>query len=203
MRKTQITADWSNVLGRARPAPAPDAQVVRGDDVVEVATRQPEGLTSDRPSSEAPPQSASTSSIHTSEDRAQDGSRTTTKTGRGPNRNAYLVEDLYVALLDHLDRKLDAGVRTNQTRVIEAALEGFFAAGPEGDDRTLRQLLEIASKTAARKVAVPYRLSGHVEDRIENYWRALKRRRVETRRTISRTDIVELALARFLRQIDS
>ena len=207
MRKTQINADWSQVLGHTRPDPQPDPSQSRDDRIAvqtsapvttEAQIEHPVVTVSDRqersrhepqigaPSRGTPP------AVALKRD-----------SGRGPNRNAYLVEALYAGLLDHLERQAESGVRTSQTRVIEVALEEFFAGGAESDDVTLQQLIAIASRSSGRKVAVPYRLSGSVEHRVETYWRALKRRRVETRWTISRTDIVELALGRYLAHVDS
>lgn len=202
MRKTQINADWSQMLGRTRPDPQSDPSESKDDGgsvqrsapvsaeariiLPEVAVT--DGLEPARHETKvAVPFRANPPAIEQKRE-----------SGRGPNRNAYLVESLYEGLLDHLERQAESGVRTNQTRVIEAALEEFFAGGSDGDNATLQQLIAIASRSSGQKVAVPYRLSGSLERRVELYWRALKRRRVETRWTITRTDIVELALGRYL-----
>ena len=207
MRKTQINADWSQVLGRTRPDPQSDPSESLNDGVAVQASAPvttespierpvvtvPDGREGARYETQiAVPSAVTPPAVELKREN-----------GRGPNRNAYLVEALYAGLLDHLERQAESGVRTNQTRVIEAALEEFFAGGAESDNATLQQLVAIASRSSGRKVAVPYRLSGSVEHRVEVYWRALKRRRVETRWTISRTDIVELALGRYLAHEDS
>lgn len=202
MRKTQINADWSQMLGRTRPDPQSDPSETKDDGgAVQGGAPVNAGAQIERP--EVTVQDGRERARHETQiavpfranPPAVEQKR---ESGRGPNRNAYLVESLYEGLLDHLERQAESGVRTNQTRVIEAALEEFFAGGAEGDNVTLQQLIAIASRSSGRKVAVPYRLSGSVERRVEVYWRALKRRRVETRWTITRTDIVELALGRYL-----